>query len=297
MRREILLVLIIVVAAGVAWWWMNLNQSGNPVPKCPRECTYGCIPQTSTCRVPQCPSNCKLGCINGTAQCKPSNVSNVSNVSVTPKVGRITACGMVNETSLLDSTLYSDGTCLTINNDAIILDCNDNAIMGSTKPGSYGIYIKGRKNVTLRNCIITNYSSGIMVDSSSEIYISRTSSIENSNAGIIANSSRNMLLSNMYTSENPLGFWLVSSLNITLDSVQVTSNTVGMKMESSQDIKLFNSEACESSLDDMICESSVVSASTGSNCKVVDGCIGIVCLQCTHTDPSDIINPSGGNAE
>jgi len=293
MRREVLLVLIIVVAAGAAWWWMNSNQPGNPVLKCPRECTYGCIPQTSTCRVPPCPSNCNLGCINGTTQCKPSNVSNVSNVSVTPHARRITTCGMVNETSELDSNLYSDGTCLTINNDSITLDCSNNLITGSNKPDSYGIYIKGRKNITLLNCIIMSYSSGIMVDSSSGIYISGSDSRGNSNAGIIVNSSRGMSLDYTYALENQVGFWLVSSSNITFSNSPAGSNTVGMRMESSQDIKLFNSGSCESSSDDVICESTIISASTGNDCKVVSGCGGVVCSQChTHTQPhEDIINP------
>jgi hypothetical protein len=294
MRREILLVLIIVVAAGAAWWWVNSNQPENPVLKCPPECTYGCIPQTSTCRVPQCPSNCNLGCIQGTTQCKPSNVS---NVSVTPQARRITTCGMVNETSELDSNLYSDGTCLTINSDSITLYCGNNLIIGSTKPNSYGIYIKGRKNITLLNCIIMNYSSGIMVDSSSAIYTSGITSEGNSNSGIIANFSRDMSLDSTRALENQVGYWVFSSSDVTFNNSPAESNNVGMRLESSQDIKLFNSGSCESGFKDIICDSTVISASTGADCEVVNGCSGLVCSQCHTTDQShDIINSTGGNA-
>jgi len=291
MRKEIgILLVLVVVIAGVAWWWTS--QPVNPPITCPRQCTYGCIPQTSTCRAPTCPSSCKFGCIEGTTQCKSSNIS------VTPVSGKITACGMVNETSNVGSSLYSDGTCLTINNDDITLDCNDNVITGSGRPGSYGIYIRGRKNITLVNCVITNYSTAVMVDSSSGIYISGVDSKENSNAGIIVNFSRDVSLAYAHALQNQLGFWVIYSSNITFRNSPATSNSVGMRMESSQGIKLFDSGSCESSLVDTICDSTIISASSGNDCKTVEGCTGTVCSQCdTHTEQDGNDHQDGGGIE
>ena len=295
MRREIIVLLVFVIVVAAAWWWTN-SKPEDSKPKCPNECTYGCITMTSRCREPPCPSNCTLGCIQGTIQCKTeSNASNMSNVSVTPKINKITACGVVNESSKLDKDVYSDGTCLTFSNDSITLDCDNHLVIGGNNPDSYGIYIKGRKNVTLQNCIVVNYSTGVMVDLSSEIYIYNTSSIGNTDSGITVNSSRNALLYNAYASENQVGFGIISSSNITLNSSRsdVGLDAVGISIQSSDGIKLFNTQACGSTYYDLRCESSVISASSGNICKANSGCEDIRCSRCLALIPQG--NTSGNN--
>ena len=291
MRREIIVLLVFVIVVAAAWWWTN-SKPEDSKPKCPN-CTYGCIPTTSRCREPPCPSNCTLGCIQGTTQCKSKpNVSNSSNVSVTPKLNKITACGVVNQTSQIGNDIRSDGTCLTFSNDSITLDCNDNLIIGNNNPDSYGIYIKNRKNITLRNCIVTNYSSGIIIDSSSGIYIYGSNIRGNTYAGIIVNSSRNTLLSETFASENELGFLLSYSKNVTLNKSGVSPNTIGIKIESCEDVRLFNTAACDSLVNDFVCDSSVISANSGTKCKINSGCDSIICYKCQMYEvPSNASTP------
>jgi len=280
MRREIivLLVLIIVIAVGIVWWTNSGPEDSKP--KCPNECTYGCITMTSRCREPPCPSNCTLGCIQGTIQCKPPvNTSNLSNISVTSKLERIKACGAVSENSTLDSNIYSEGSCLLFSRDDVTLDCNNKLILGNNNPNSYGIRLVGRKNITIKNCIVMNYSSGIMVDSSSDISILNSAIRESIDAGIVVNSSRSILIYKSSLLENAVGIWLESSHNTTLSSNMIHYNKDGIKIEYSDYIRILNNSACSSTYYDMECESADIAADAGNVCKLVNGC-SMMCSKC-----------------
>ena len=65
---------------------------------------------------------------------------------------------------LLNTSLSnSGGTCITFNANSIVFDCQKNMISGKS---DYGIYLNGRSNNTIRNCIITDFYRGIYLDNS-----------------------------------------------------------------------------------------------------------------------------------
>jgi hypothetical protein len=59
----------------------------------------------------------------------------------------------------LSSNITSNGTCYTIGANDIIVDCGGNSITGNSS--GYGISLSSRTNVTIRNCIIENFTTNI----------------------------------------------------------------------------------------------------------------------------------------
>jgi len=76
-------------------------------------------------------------------------------------VGAVNAfvCGdTVTESCTMDSNLTSAGTCFSTGANDIAIDCSGYSLTGDTT--GYGVENNGNTNVTLANCVITNYSTG-----------------------------------------------------------------------------------------------------------------------------------------
>ncbi len=115
-------------------------------------------------------------------------------------------CGTITQSSVLNQSVSSTGTCMQFGADNIFLDCNgsiiyfDNAGTG----GDYGVLAQNRTNVTIRNCVIldnktdTGASKGaIRFDNTNDSLIYNVSTMGNgtsSNFGLsLLNSSRNRI--------------------------------------------------------------------------------------------------------
>lgn len=77
-----------------------------------------------------------------------------------------------------------------------VLDCNGHEIKGNGRYGTYGIYLNGNHNNTIKNCIISNFDYGIyMANSSDRNTFINISSLKNIEYGIyIEESSGNELI-------------------------------------------------------------------------------------------------------
>jgi parallel beta-helix repeat protein len=129
----------------------------------------------------------------------------------------ITSCGSVTEDSVLASDLTSTGTCLTIKADNIVLDCAGHSITGAGT--GYGIYLNGRTGVTVKNCNIKNFYSGITIHWSS--FINLTNNVVNGNSyfGIVLGNSHSNNLIHNTANTNRIGIYLHSSKhNILIDN-------------------------------------------------------------------------------
>jgi len=277
MRREVILLAVVVIIAGAALWlWYRPGQENPPVNKCPSTCKYGCLPGTTTCREPPpltCPPQCKLGCISGTTECKPE--------VVIPKVKQIQSCGAITESCELSVDLNSDNTCLYIQNDDIILDCKGHSISGSMREGSYALQIIGRHNVTINNCMVKNYASGIFVDSSSNVSLLDVKADNNLEDGILANLSKYISIEMTSASSNgKSGVELISSTDISLSDNTISNNAFGMRIQSSNITAFSNNVICSSLVSDLRCYYEVHIGSDETNiCKETDGC-SINCSPC-----------------
>jgi hypothetical protein len=76
---------------------------------------------------------------------------------------------------------------IEITTSTLILDCNGHTIIGSGS--GYGIYFFATENVTIKNCIIKNFSDGIYSLGSFEISISSSTISDNYNGIVISFSS------------------------------------------------------------------------------------------------------------
>ncbi|MGV8086226.1 MAG: choice-of-anchor Q domain-containing protein [Candidatus Woesearchaeota archaeon] len=64
--------------------------------------------------------------------------------------------------SLSSNVTIPSSTCFNISSSNVTLDCNGFSITGTNSSGTYGIYVT-QPNVTIRNCNINNFSSGIFL--------------------------------------------------------------------------------------------------------------------------------------
>jgi len=73
----------------------------------------------------------------------------------------ISACGNVTVDGILNQTITSNDTCLTVVADDVTLDCAGNTIQYNRDGGDdeYGVFANGRTNVTVKNCIIRDINA------------------------------------------------------------------------------------------------------------------------------------------
>ncbi len=111
-----------------------------------------------------------------------NNSANFSAISYSQNatVGSvISSCGNLsaaNTAYILSSSLSATGsTCLRITADNVTIDCNGYRITGSNASGTYGIFTN-RFNTTIRNCNISNFATGIVLNGSANSTVSNVSS-------------------------------------------------------------------------------------------------------------------------
>ncbi len=89
----------------------------------------------------------------------------------------------------LTQNVNSSATCIDIRADNIILDCQGYTMTGNGTSTSnqgyfYGINITKRKNITVRNCTITNYTRGIYLNDTNLSFFSNLTIFNNTDQGI-----------------------------------------------------------------------------------------------------------------
>lgn len=154
----------------------------------------------------------------------------------------ISSCGELEESGsyYLDQDLVSDGTCLSITGNNILLDCNGNAItFGETIDQSYGI-VSTAENTTITNCtILKGDTEGLegygifaygannlsILDNTLQIFGSDSSGIK-----IINSSNSNISYNNILTS-NSYSYGIIVSGES--NNTNISSNLIETEGESS----------------------------------------------------------------
>jgi len=149
-----------------------------------------------------------------------------------------------NETYLLNTSILgnqSSNNCILINADNITLDCNGSAIVGYGFD-KFGIrVVPNQKNIIIRNCQITNYSSGISISSSENIILLNNTIYGNLGHGILVSSlSSNISIFNNTIYNNSLyGIYLYSSSNNFITGNEIFNNSyfgIRLNYESSNNL-------------------------------------------------------------
>ncbi|MEM7827057.1 MAG: NosD domain-containing protein [Candidatus Aenigmatarchaeota archaeon] len=99
-------------------------------------------------------------------------------------------------TILTNDLLNCPGNGLEISADNVILDCQNHKITGSGASLAIGINITGRRNVTIKNCEIQNFSIGIYLENSKLSKIESNNANNNGNAILILRGENNTISSN-----------------------------------------------------------------------------------------------------
>ncbi|MEM3556214.1 MAG: right-handed parallel beta-helix repeat-containing protein [Candidatus Micrarchaeia archaeon] len=293
MRKEFLLVaLLLIIAAG---WFFLKPKEETPVVKCPSTCEYGCMPGTTKCREPPplaCPSTCLWGCFPNTTECKPEPLTKEN----------VTKCGAVIDNLLIKSNTQSEGTCMVIQNDNLVVDCNGFRMKGSGKTSSYGFYIVGRKNITILNCVLEEFGIGVFIDSSSNVTISRVTTSKNLESGVVVRNSNDVVLNQIITTNNGgVGVEMSNSNNIIFSNSRVSASNTSVSMKHCILKDFSNNLLCSevSGEVDLVCDDVVFLAGKNNECSINEGC-DISCLLCAFSDlPESIGNETihSGEAE
>ncbi len=123
----------------------------------------------------------------------------------------------------LMSSVVSNGSCFNINADNVVLDCNNNTLIGNAD-GS-GIRISGKGNV-VQNCFIMNFDKGISSDASVDLMIRDNSITSSTNGeGIYLNNVYNGSFISNSVSGQGSGFFIFNGENVVLSSNSIISDT------------------------------------------------------------------------
>ncbi len=174
----------------------------------------------------------------------PSNkITNITKIEYLSACSNISASGNYNLSNM--RLLYANKSCINVNADNVKLNCNGAEILGSgaytdRPPFNYGIKINSRKNITVSNCRIANFSYNIYSDNAKNIklindillngyvnnlYLNNTSNSTVSSSSFINstspfgavaithNSQNNKFINNTFRGNMFLGFNITSNNN------------------------------------------------------------------------------------
>ncbi|GAI36757.1 unnamed protein product, partial [marine sediment metagenome] len=142
-----------------------------------------------------------VSCFNdGTPPQNYSNLSAIDSFVITPLIGEaVSSCGILDQANTvytLTQNVSSSGTCFTIENNSITLDCDGYTINYSSSSTGYGINNSaGYDNITITNCTInqtnvTVWSFGIFLNESDDSTVEYCN-MTNGKAGILVMNSFN----------------------------------------------------------------------------------------------------------
>ncbi|MBU1024360.1 right-handed parallel beta-helix repeat-containing protein, partial [bacterium] len=144
---------------------------------------------------------------------------NPSNIDYYPIYGY---CGQVvsDDITFIDDLLDCPSDGLDVIADGITIDCAGHLIDGTGS--GYGVYLNGRHDVTLKDCIIKEFYKGVQAESSHSISIIDNIIQNNGNGTSFYDSYENMILDNIISenSGNGITLWFES------DNNEIAGNTI-----------------------------------------------------------------------
>lgn len=158
----------------------------------------------------------------------------------------ILSCGdtITDNTTLADNLLDCPGTGLIIGADNITLDCAGHSITGQTS--DTGIYADGYSGLTIKNCIITNFTIGIYIANNAGCNITNnTADYHSAGIWVSASSGNNITYNNAsYETSDGIRIEDSSGNNITNNTVN-SSNGCGINVLGDSDNNVLSNNTAE----------------------------------------------------
>ena len=134
---------------------------------------------------------------------------------------------IMNDVVFCEQDYYMPGGITATNN--VVIDCNNARVSG--KGDYYGFLIEGAVNVTLKNCIIENFRTGVFVVDSENITIDDNRISGNQNAVDVFNSKNTYVNHNDITDNLGIGIHFLSCLDCTHRYNSFENNNESMLIE------------------------------------------------------------------
>ncbi|MCK4497381.1 MAG: right-handed parallel beta-helix repeat-containing protein, partial [Candidatus Aenigmarchaeota archaeon] len=148
----------------------------------------------------------------------PNHNTNFSqNGNFTFTVKYITCGDNITEDTVLTQDLLNCSSGLNIGADNIMLDCNGHTVSGTLSGQQFhGIFAEGRDNITIKNCIISNYlnSSAIYLNQTHNSRLDNNTVLDSGSGIVLENSTNNNVTNNRVNDTNwAISLWQSSHLN------------------------------------------------------------------------------------
>ncbi|MCD6590689.1 MAG: right-handed parallel beta-helix repeat-containing protein [Candidatus Aenigmarchaeota archaeon] len=143
----------------------------------------------------------------------------------------ISSCSELNENGITYTLTQnisdsSDSVCMHITADNVTLDCQGHKIDGIDSDSSYGIKIENAFNVTLRNCVVSDWYYGIYLYNTKNSTIDGVNITSNSyGINLTTNSSYNIIKDSNISNNQKDGVYIYKSDKNTIYSVRVYNNS------------------------------------------------------------------------
>ena len=178
----------------------------------------------------------------------PYNVSNGGHVTQTVQdnAPQTILCGDIIDTDHIIGTLprslsqNAGGTCLTVTATNVTIDCASFSITGSGL--GIGISVVNTTDVTIRNCVISTFQTGIKVDNVTQFTALNDTLLNHTIAGILLTTSNTDSLITQSTIKDNIGngIYLYNEKRDTLSHNIIQNNSNGTFISLSQNITLVN---------------------------------------------------------
>ncbi|NQV91504.1 right-handed parallel beta-helix repeat-containing protein [Candidatus Woesearchaeota archaeon] len=134
-------------------------------------------------------------------------------------------CGLISISTTLNNHISTTGDCFTINANDLTLDCDGYSIKGDG--GDTAIMSSGKNNVTIQNCVVGEFLTGISISNGLNVTI-KDSIIENnsigSTSGIYLSSTHNSTFSNLTVNNiTTFGFVLANAKENIFTNITLTN--------------------------------------------------------------------------
>ncbi|MDE1833033.1 MAG: right-handed parallel beta-helix repeat-containing protein [Candidatus Micrarchaeota archaeon] len=203
-------------------------------------CSVGSsYPGSSTASANICTNN--TGC--GFLSCRGTNIpANLSAISLGTGVG---GCGSINSPGTYTlsgdismaaymnisnpAAVYDNIRCINIASSDVVLDCNGHAITG----GSYAIYSSHQFNVTIENCRISSFNTGIQLVNLSQSHVRNVTITNSSQYAISLSNTTSVSVQNASASSGNFGLYMYNAASDVIGNPTMLKNQYGIYLASS----------------------------------------------------------------